>query len=93
MLLRSIVPLLRSSALATIATFLRVCDRSYYPALERSSADCVNIPEAVYVSSYHFLLLFCLIGSLSLIIYLFCLYLFIYLLLLVLVSLFLFLIF
>jgi hypothetical protein len=29
------------------ATYLRVCDRSYCPGLERTSDDCTNILEAV----------------------------------------------
>jgi hypothetical protein len=34
-------------ALAYIATYLRVCDRSYCPALKRIAADCTNIHEVV----------------------------------------------
>jgi hypothetical protein len=45
--IRSIAPLLQSSALAYTTTYLHVCDRSYCLALKQTSADCTNIPEAV----------------------------------------------
>ena len=73
-----------------ISAYLCVCDRSQFPALERTSTGCTNRPEAVYVSIFIFFIYFCLIISLSLIIYLVFLFLFIYLLLLVFVNLILF---
>ena len=41
-----------------ISEYLCVCDRSQFPALERTSAGSTNRPEAVYVSVFIYLFSF-----------------------------------
>jgi hypothetical protein len=56
--LRSNAPLLRSNALVAPATY--ACMRSnVLPALERTSASCINIPEVVCIFLFHAILINC----------------------------------
>ena len=76
---RNLVAIERKCIYCYIFAYLRMCDRSYVPALERTSAGSTNRLEAVYVSVFIFYFFVCLIISFSLIIYCLCMfYLFIY---------------
>ena len=49
---RNLVAIERKCIDCYIFAYLRVCDRSHVPALERTSAGYTNRPEAVYVSVF-----------------------------------------
>jgi hypothetical protein len=55
---RTSVVIKRTCTDCYISASLSVYDRSQCPALEHISVDCTNIPEAVYVFSSHFFVLF-----------------------------------